>query len=82
MHNISMKNQLAKSLFLLSIMSLGITSCVDDNYDFEEDIDMTMGLGSTGLSVKLGTTDKILLGDILEENDNTKTDKNSVYYIV
>lgn len=34
------------------------TGCVDSDYDLDN-IDLTMGLGSEGLSVKLGNTEKV-----------------------
>lgn len=59
-----------------------LTGCVDSSYGHLEDIDLTMGLGSDGLGVKLGNTDKILLKDILSVDENVKLDRNNVYYMV
>lgn len=58
------------------------TSCIDENYDFSQDIDLTMGLGAEGLALKLGSTEKIYLSEIIETDENVKTDRNSVYYLV
>ena len=61
---------------------LALSGCVDNSYDMSEDIDMTMGLGSEGLQLKLGSTEKIMLADILEVDGNLKTDSENLYYLV
>lgn len=61
---------------------LALSGCVDNSYDMSEDIDMTMGLGSAGLQLKLGSTEKIMLSDILEVDGNLKTDEDNLYYLV
>ena len=55
--------------------------CTDDSYDLDK-VDLTMGIGSEGLSVTLGNTEPILLKDILEEDKSVKTDANNLYYLV
>lgn len=67
---------------LLLAANCCMTSCLDKSFDLDEDIDMTMGLGSEGLSVKLGTTEKILLGDILEVDKSVKLDNANMYYLI
>ena len=67
---------------LLLAANCSMTSCLDKSFDLDEDIDMTMGFGSDGLSVKLGTTEKILLGDILEVDKSVKLDNANKYYLV
>jgi len=60
-----------------------MTACVDDSYDLDKDIDMTLGLGSNGLQLKLGTTEKVTLDDLLEADKEEMlgiTDKN-LYYL-
>ena len=69
-------------LLLALTLGMPLTGCVDDNYDLDGDIDMTMGLGSEGLQLKLGSTEKIMLSDILETDENLKTDATSMYYLV
>lgn len=58
-----------------------LTSCIDDSYDLNK-VDLTMGLGSEGLAVKFGNTEKILLNDILETDNNFKVDGTNLYYLV
>lgn len=58
-----------------------IVGCTDDSYDLDK-VDLTMGIGSEGLSVTLGNTEKICLKDILEEDKSVKTDVNNLYYLV
>lgn len=61
--------------------AFSLTSCTDDSYDLDK-VDLTMGIGSEGLSATLGTTEKIHLADILEEDKSVKTDAKSLYYMV
>lgn len=70
-----------RALFALMGM-LSLTACVDDSYDMSKDIDLTMGLGSEGLQLKLGSTEKIMLADLLETSDDVKTDAAGLYYLV
>lgn len=73
-------SRLCASLFLCA----SLLSCVDDSYDMGKDIDMTVGLGSEGLQLKLGNTEPILLKDILEINDgeNVNTTEAGLYYLI
>lgn len=73
--------QWAKVCLALSL-GLPLTACVDDSYDASKDIDMTMGLGSQGLQLKLGNTENIMLADLLEEDENLKTDAQHTYYLI
>ena len=61
-----MANLFIKHLLLGSAMCAGsallLTSCIDDSYDVNK-IDLTMKLGSEGLSAPLGNTEKIYLDD-------------------
>jgi len=81
-----MKKTIAKAtaakLLLILAAGLPLAGCIDDSYDLDQDIDMTMGLGADGLQLKLGNTEKIMLADILETDDNLKTDATSRYYLV
>ena len=67
---------------LLLASGLVATSCIDSSFDLDEDIDMTMGFGADGLSVKLGSTGKVYLDDILDIDKNVKLDGSNVYYLV
>lgn len=72
----------AKGLFVL-FAGLSVTACVDDSYDMSKDLDMTMALGGEGLQMKLGTTEKILLGDLLEvdKEEMFGEDANGLFYL-
>lgn len=59
-----------------------LTGCIDNSYGDLDDIDLTMGLGSDGLGVKLGNTEKIMLDDILSVDESVKLDGNNLYYLV
>lgn len=77
----NLTGRLAAGLFLLSA-GLPLGSCVDDSYDMSKDIDLTMGLGSEGLQLKLGSTQRIMLADLLEVDDDLKTDGTpGLYYL-
>lgn len=73
---------LAKSL-LCAACGFALTACVDDKYDVDS-IDLTMGLGSDGLGMTLGATEKIYLGDMLnvDEDDLWHKDANNLFYLV
>ena len=58
------------------------TACVDNSYDLSEDLDLTMGLGSNGLSVPMGNVEKIYLSDILSVDESVKLDAANQYYLV
>ena len=73
--------QSVRALFALMGM-LSLTACVDDSYDMSKDIDLTMGLGSEGLQLKVGSTEKIMLADLLETDNDVKTDAAGLYYLV
>lgn len=66
-------------------LCLALNSCQDDSYDLNK-VDLTMGLGSDGLAVKFGSTEDILLKDILDikEDDDVKIDNNreGLFYLV
>lgn len=80
-----MANLFIKHLLLGSAMCAGsallLTSCVDDSYDVNK-IDLTMKLGSEGLSAPLGNTEKIYLDDILDVDESVKLDASNLYYLV
>lgn len=80
-----MANLFIKHLLLGSAMCAGsallLTSCIDDSYDVNK-IDLTMKLGSEGLSAPLGNTEKIYLDDILDVDESVKLDANNLYYLV
>lgn len=76
--------KLIAGLFLGTSL-LGACS-VDDSYDLGDDIDMTMGLGSNGLSIKLGQTENIYMRDILDVDRNEggmiDTTRTGMFYLV
>lgn len=77
----NLTGRLAAGLFLLSA-GLPLGSCVDDSYDMSKDIDLTMGLGSEGLQLKLGSTQRIMMADLLEVDDDLKTEGTpGLYYL-
>ena len=83
MKGIPMKERLTKGLLLLGL-GLSLTSCVDDSYDLSKDIDMTVQLGTNGLQVKLGNTERIHLSSLLEIEDEEMIEQttDSLYYLI
>lgn len=79
-------NKMLKPLATGALLAstLAFTACVDDSYDFGQDIDFTMQLGTEGLQVKLGNTEKIYLNNILEleDEENLETTSGGLYYLV
>lgn len=80
-----MAHSLLKHFFLTGALCAGsalvLSSCIDDSYDLDK-VDLTMGLGSDGLSVTLGNTEKIRLGDLLDLDESVKLDGESTFYLV
>ena len=81
-----MANPFIRRIFLSGALCAGasflLTSCIDDSYDLDK-VDLTMGLGSDGLAVKFGNTEKILLNDILETDNSVKVQEGTnLYYLV
>ncbi len=51
----------------LLLTSFGITtSCIDNSYDLNKDIDMTISAGGEHLAIPVGYTEKITLDKIIE----------------
>lgn len=80
-----MARSLLKHFFLTGALCAGsalvLSSCIDDSYDLDK-VDLTMGLGSDGLSVTLGNTEKIRLGDLLDLDESVKLDGKNTFYLV
>ena len=73
------------SLIAIALASGVTTSCsIDDTYDLDKEFNMTVGLGSEGLSLRLGNTEHVMLNDVLdiEDNDLVETDGQNLYYLV
>ena len=64
--------------------SLFLVSCVNSDYDISKDIDATMGLGSSGLALKFGNTEKVYLRDLLKVSNSNMLDttSTSLYFLV
>ncbi len=67
-----------KGLILLSLGFL-LTACVDNSFNFNDDMDMTMGLGSKGLQMKIGSTERIYLRDLLKVEEETMLDTTTAH---
>lgn len=75
------KHLMASGALLLA-SGLVATSCIDSSFDLNEDIDMTMAFGGDSLALKLGSTGKVYLDDILDIDKSVKLDDSNVYYLV
>lgn len=80
-----MSEQCLKQWFRVVAVCLGAllvpTSCIDSDYDLNR-VDLTMGLGSDGLSVKLGNTEKIYVETIISTDETVKLDQANLYYLI
>jgi hypothetical protein len=72
------------SLLLLAASLFTFGSCVDSDYDLSKDIDSTLGLGHEGLTLKLGSTDKVFMKDLLEVDNSNMLDTTAtgIYYLI
>lgn len=75
-----------KPLFsaVLLLTSLGIaTSCIDNSYDLDKDIDMTINVGGEHLAFPVGSTEKIMMDKIIEidEGDDLQV-VNGEYHLL
>lgn len=77
------KNNVGGGVLLLA-SALLLAGCVDDKYDLNNDIDLTMQLGTSGLQLNLGNTEPIYMNDMLEVKDDNdlQTDASGLYYLV
>ena len=69
----------------LLLTSLGITtSCIDNSYDLNKDIDMTISAGGEHLAITVGYTEKITLDKIIEieEGDDLQVLENGEYHLL
>lgn len=81
-----------KHVLLKFVLAIVFSACfsacsVDSAYDLSKDIDLTMALGSDGLILKLGNTEKMYLRDIIKVGDSNMLDTlasgttKSLYYL-
>lgn len=78
--NIHKRIKNLSSLVMLAVAATMPTACIDKSYD-ATDVDLTMGLGTDGLKLKLGNTERIYLKDIIETDSNVKTDGTNCFYL-
>ncbi|MDR0976519.1 MAG: hypothetical protein LBL78_02020 [Prevotellaceae bacterium] len=74
-------------LMFAAAIGMCLYACIDKTYDLDKDIDMTVGLGSDKLTVKIGNTEKIFLRNMLDVDesdiiDTLTTAGKSLYYLV
>lgn len=80
------KGRKGKSLIgaVLLLTSLGVTtSCIDNSYDLDKDIDLTINVGGQYLAFPFGSTEKITLDKIIEveEGDDLQV-INGAYHLI
>lgn len=69
---------------VLLLTSLGVTtSCIDNSYDLDKDIDMTINVGGQYLAFPIGSTEKTTLDKIIEvkEGDDLQV-INGAYHLI
>lgn len=52
--------------FVLISASVMAVSCIDNNYDLNKEIDMTVSVGGAGLTIPIGYTDSVKLNSIID----------------
>lgn len=80
-----MKNKHLKLISCALTASLfSMSSCVDNDYDLTEDIDLTIQVGGSEFAIPGGETEPIKLSKILDidEDGIVKTDENGNYYLL
>lgn len=78
------KSNQGKAILLATLLLGGTTSCFDDSYDLNKDIDMTINVGGENLAFPVGSTEKVTLDKIIEieEGDDLQTDANGAYHLL
>lgn len=57
------------------------TSCIDNDYDLDKDIDMSVSLGGDAFVVPIGNTEETRLDQIIDESETLKLDDEGRYSI-
>ena len=79
MHRFFCAKRVSRGVCCISIVGM-LMGCMDNSYDINK-IDATLGLGSDGLKVKFGNSEKVYLKDIIDTDGNTKLDGNNQFYL-
>lgn len=69
-------------VFCIGSLLLGLSSCINPDYDLSKDINWDITIGGSGISFPLGNTEPILLNNLIGESDLIKIDSNGHYSIV
>lgn len=60
-----------------------LAGCIDSSFDLSEGhLDKTVKLEAEGIALKFGSTEKVLLQDLIKVENNIVTDADNTYYIV
>ena len=70
-----------KRYLIMVIISFVIYGCVDNNYDLKKDISLDVEIGGDAFVFPIGTTEKLLLKEIMDISDPLEIDNDSNYYI-
>lgn len=78
------KSNQGQAILLAALLLGGATSCFDDSYDLNKDIDMTINVGGEHLAFPVGNTEKVTLDKIIEieEGDDLQTDASGAYHLL
>ncbi len=79
MHHFFCAKRVMRGVCCISLVGM-LMGCMDSSYDINK-IDATLGLGSDGLKVKFGNSEKVYLKDIIDTDGNTKLDANNQFYL-
>lgn len=75
------KKPLCFAMLSVCATSFFLSSCVDNDYDLNKDIDLTIQVGSDAFMIPLGYTEDITLDKMIDTTDVLKLDDNGLYAI-
>lgn len=66
---------------LMLLPAFGMMSCIDNAYDLDKDIDLSVSVGGNTLVVPIGDTEVITMDKLIEESDNLQLNEEGIYSI-
>ncbi len=71
-----------KGLMMLAV-GMPLAACVDNAYNLDDNVDLTLGFKAENLKLKIGNTEQVYLNDLLDiEESGVETDSKGMYYFV
>lgn len=69
--------------FIIGFAAFALSACIDNDYDLDQDIDFTIGVGGSEFALPAGMTEEIKLGKLLEveEGDLVQVNEKGDYFL-